>query len=519
MARLNQLINRRRNQKRLREAGIVTMPEAMVATVATSLVIGASAVGLRTTETLISGQLDKATLRQNTTNGMRLMRSEVERSIHLVVNNAQGFPESKQHLDLSDARYATTIEACKALPGARGFQPIFGAKMIELADPVFYGISTGVNGLGYALKRCGAPLKLDGNYDNETEESFISTILEDMGRIPCTQEQCPAEKQLGDYLTGLDFTFNQGFTPYREPYEPALRLQTDSNFKLIKFVDPTEASPAEDNINASFLEKRSNTKTITKQDLYFAAFARADKRITDQDDDSNGGILGGAFFQNITSDRVRFVVDGSGSMSACVLWGDGYAQWRKFYKPRKGYYEWTNRRCALTRMESLQKELAVIINDLPNDTRIGLSSFSTPGRTNNKVWKGDNADLQRLGDAGIRESAIAFVYSLDDEDPATWGGTKPWDAIESAFDDPETDALYFLSDGRPNNDRWGGDWRSSDEDPTANYYANLNEGREVNLKVHTTALGLESGWMEKLSQLTSGGYNEVDRDSIKETAS
>ena len=61
MARLNQLINRRQNQKQRKEAGIVTMAEAMVATVATSLVIGASAVGLRTTETLISGQLDKAT--------------------------------------------------------------------------------------------------------------------------------------------------------------------------------------------------------------------------------------------------------------------------------------------------------------------------------------------------------------------------------------------------------------------------------------------------------------------------
>ena len=96
MTRLHQLINQRKNHKRRREAGIASMTEAMVATVATSLVIGASALGLRTTETLIGQSTDKATLRQNTTNGMRLMRSEVERSIHLVVKNAGGFPEGKR---------------------------------------------------------------------------------------------------------------------------------------------------------------------------------------------------------------------------------------------------------------------------------------------------------------------------------------------------------------------------------------------------------------------------------------
>ena len=518
MTRLHQLINQRKNHKRRREAGIVSMTEAMVATVATSLVIGASALGLRTTETLIGQSTDKATLRQNTTNGMRLMRSEIERSIHLVVKSSEGFPEGKNHLDLSDSRYTNSLTTCENLAGAGGFKPIFGAKMIELTDPVFYGVSTATNGLGYTLKRCGAPLKLDGNYDDETEKSFVSTILEDIGRIPCNSDECPTEQELGTYLTTSDFTFEQGFTPYREVYEPAIRIETDSNYKLIKFVDPTEETPDNDNINASYLEKRSNTKSITKKDLHFAAFARADKRVNDLDDDSNGGILSGAFFQNITSDRVRFVVDGSGSMSACVLWGDGYAQWRKFYKPGHGYIT-TNRRCALTRMESLQKELAVILDKLPDDTRIGLRSFSSYGYENHKVWKDYGTKLKRLGDEGVRDSAIAFVYSLDDETPSSWGGTDPWDAIQAAFNDQETDALYFLSDGKPNRDRNGGYWGSSDEDPTANYYAGLNTGRDVVLKVHTTALGLESAWMEQLAERTGGHYNEVDRDSIGDATS
>ena len=44
----------------------------------------------------------------------------------------------------------------------------------------------------------------------------------------------------------------------------------------------------------------------------------------------------------------------------------------------------------------------------------------------------------------------------------------------------------------------------------------MNAEREVNLKVHTTALGLESFWMEKLAELTGGAYNQVDAQSLQE---
>ena len=100
--------------------------------------------------------------------------------------------------------------------------------------------------------------------------------------------------------------------------------------------------------------------------------------------------------------------------------------------------------------------------------------------------------------------------------PVTAGDNSCGAAIQAAFDDPETDALYFLSDGKPNRDRYGGYWGSSDESPTATYYSGLNEDRELNLKVHTTALGLESFWMEKLAELTGGAYNQVDAQSLQE---
>ena len=513
MPKIVSVLNSKSLHKIHREYGVASLPELMVATVATTLVVGASAFGLRSTESLISQSSDKATLRQNTTNGLRLMRSEIERSIHLVLNNLDGFESNDQNLNLSDLRYSETLEECSNLAADRGrvFKPIIGAKMVELSNPVIYGVSTNQSGNGYTILRCGAPLSLDGKY-NETERVFLSTILEDIGSIPCSRDLCPEKKPLSEILQQTDFSFSQGFTPYRSFHEPALRLETDSSYKLVKFVDPTEASPEEDNIEASYLHKLNNGKTLTKQDLHFAAFARADKHITNAE---TGGVLSGAFFQNITSDKVRFVLDGSGSMSACVLWGDGYGEWRKFYQPGQGYFS-TNRNCAFTRMESLQKELAVLLEELPNDTRIGLRSFSTSGYANHKTWDEYGEDLVRLGNDGVRQSATDFVYSLDNSSPTNWGGTNPWAAIQAAFDDPETDALYFLSDGKPNRDRYGGYWGSSDETPTATYYSDLNNDRDVNLNVHTTALGLESLWMQKLSELTGGGYNQVDANSLEE---
>jgi len=82
-------------RRKRKEAGMATLTEVMVAAVTTAMVVGASALGLRSTGSLISQSTDKATLRQNTVNGLRLMRSEIERSIHLALNKAEGFAEDK----------------------------------------------------------------------------------------------------------------------------------------------------------------------------------------------------------------------------------------------------------------------------------------------------------------------------------------------------------------------------------------------------------------------------------------
>jgi hypothetical protein len=151
-----------------------------------------------------------------------------------------------------------------------------------------------------------------------------------------------------------------------------------------------------------------------------------------------------------------------------------------------------------------------------------MTSFSSGNYRNNQEWSESKEGLVRLGDEGKRDSAIAFVNRLDDHRVTKWGGTDPWDAIQKAFDDSETDTLYLMSDGQPNRDRNGGNWSSWDHQQTADYYASENNNRTHNgedraLIVNSTSLGLESPWLEQLSQKTQGYYNQIDKDSLTES--
>jgi len=505
--------------------------------------MGASSVALRSTQTLISEGQGKATLRQNTTNGLRLMRSEVERSMNLLVTRTDPSEQDDPETDLI-SNHAVVVNLCKTKAGSQGFKPIFGINMVELDDPVIYGVSLSSNKRGYSLLRCGAPLNMDGTYlgsktassdasdtdENYRSEMFISRILDDIGTIPCKvsdlaeNEACPTGQPLADVLEQSDFAFTSGKTPARTFQQPAIRVQTDINTKLVKFIDPytLDDSKTEDpyQISASYLEKTSDVKSQTKQDLYFAAFARADKRVRFGFNDTNGnqgdGYSGGAFFQNITSRNVRFILDGSGSMSACVAWSGEYGNTRRrFYDPDKGYFR-TYRICSFTRMEALQHEMVDIIQNLPDATKMGLASFSTDGRRNNKTWDLSENSLVELGPANseTRQSAIDFVLSLSSGDPRYWGGTMPWRSLDQAYADGITDTVYFLSDGKPNKDQNSNNWTSSDYETVADYYAGLNATRVTNgnrsIKINSTSVGLDSEWMQLLSSKTSGEYIKVE---------
>ena len=513
--------------------GFAGMSELVIAGGVGTLLIMASGVALQSAGTLIKQSEQKTTLRQNSTNGLRLMRSEVERSMHLVLNKSEAFSEDQTHINLEDNRYTSLISECISLAGSRPFKPLFGVKMMELNQPVLYGMSLGSG--GFTIERCGAPLNPDGQY-NETANVFLSRVLEGIGAIPCRKESELAEGESlatvceidgptkAEILNNTNFTFSAGKTPSRSERQPALRIETDTNYKLVKFIDPTAASEGqdEDTVTESFINQLGvGEKQVTYQPLYFTAFARADKRVDNFGGEGQGGPLNGAFFQNITSSNVRFVIDGSGSMSACVMWGDGYGSWRTFYDPNQGRYRDTRQICALTRMEALISEMSMILEQLPNNTKVGLTSFSSGDYKNNKEWNESKNGLVRLGDEGKRDSAIQFVNTLDNERVTRWGGTDPWNAIQKAFDDTETDTLYLMSDGRPNRDRTGDKWSSWDQEDTANHYAGKNvnrqhDGEDRALIVNTTSLGLESPWLEKLSELTQGYYNQIDKNSLKE---
>ena len=131
------------------EKGFAGMSELVMAAGVGSLIVMASGAALQSTGTLIKQSEEKATLRQNSINGLRLMRSEVERSNHLVLEKTESSsPEDKQ-FDLTDKLYKSVVDECIALANNRPFRPVFGVKMAELNKPVIYGVSLGSGGYSF----------------------------------------------------------------------------------------------------------------------------------------------------------------------------------------------------------------------------------------------------------------------------------------------------------------------------------------------------------------------------------
>ena len=405
--------------KRMGEKGF-SLTESLVALTVGTMIIAGSGFAMRSTQSLIQGSGEKANQRQNTTNGLRLLRSEVERSLYIMFNGQLPNEEmantdlgqldngsqhllqycrilaAKQNSNLSlhpdlpqggvmqQSRDGMTInvnfDAHPAMtsPDSQGrdlnskFIPIFALQMDDVEHPVVYGLTAGGNNRTFALSRCGTPLRMDGTYD-DGKTPFISSILDGIGMIPCTEQeqnnegeclsQIPdSESSSGfksalavtaedildllhkeiDYGYGIQLDNNQ--SPSRIFLEPAFRIETDDFRKLVRFTSPMDCKDEyTDCPTNSFTEILSASRSLSNQPLLMTAFARADKNITagrkkQGSDDS-------VWFRNVSSKRVRFLVDGSGSMSACMIWsknadgkyvkGDSY---RYFYSPEEGQY-------------------------------------------------------------------------------------------------------------------------------------------------------------------------------------
>ena len=543
------------NKRPKRDFSGFSLNEVLIALAAGTLVIGAGALALRSTQTLIKSSGEKTNQRQNTVNGVRLMRSEIERSLHALVNGPPPDPELA-YTDLS--QYSSAIQECQAiangLSSTKGglspeqkanFAPLFGLKMADVSgNPILYGLGLGSTNSTFAIKRCGTPLGLDGRYDND-EEPFVATVVDGISMMPCLtydkDDQCIDENrpfpdkdiseinatQILQYLTeGPDneyrYAVNNNTTPTRKYLEPAFRFETDNSRKLIRVISPMNCDDStEVCVENTQISVAGSSGASTRQDLLLTAYARADKRLMTPDGET--GTLGSEWFRDVNSKNVRFLVDGSGSMSACMAWsfnekgslelGDTS---RVFHTPqgdplyRGNSYESSRAICNETRMERLQRELSELIQQLPNDTRISLEVFSTPGYYNNRQWQKSKDGLVTLGDGDNRDSALEFVSSLDEAAGNTWGGTNPWQGLSRSFSDTEADTLYFLSDGLPTTALSipGEDASYSNQyRPAATYYANLNNSRQTKpLQVNATSVMLGSEWMENLAKNTSGNY-------------
>ena len=167
-----------------------SLPEVLVAASAGVVLIGASTLALQSTGSLINKMDQKAAIQQNTTSGKKLMRAEVERSLHLLIHTDKTPNENLSHTNINHADYQNSLNQCNTLAeqSDKAFQPIFGVKMAELNQPVFYGLSTSNTGRGYSIQRCGAAMSLDGRY-NETRQKTLAMVLDNIGAIRCDSDQ------------------------------------------------------------------------------------------------------------------------------------------------------------------------------------------------------------------------------------------------------------------------------------------------------------------------------------------
>ena len=566
--------------------------ETLIALAAGTLIITAAAVGVQSTQSLMKTSEEKASQRQNTLNGLRLMRSEIERSLHALVNGEPQDPE----LDYTKlSRLNDKVQICQAianrLPSTTsnlsaeqraGFIPLYALKMNDdgAYHHVFYGLGKGSNSGTFSIQRCGSQLDLDGNY-RTTAIPYVATVLNGIAAMPClsfnTDGECtstlptdfgekvgktgikPEDVTRDDVLLYLSTlgNGNYGFevlsdnkTPGQGYLMPALRFQTDNRRKLIRFVGPMDCptgSTGRQCIQTSQLSVSSSADQAGRQPLQLTAYARADKRLINPDDQSSGltsnWVTGG---QPITSDRVRFLVDGSGSMGACMDWSRDDrgelipgSSTREFQTPQDDparvtdpsyryspTYNINSYVCNQTRMERLKEEMTKIIENLPSDTKIGIEIFSSTSNNgvsyyNNRQWSRSEDGLVTIGEN--RESALEFISSFDmDENgdyikPSTWGGTNPWNALLRAFSDHSADTLYFLSDGLPTSDFIVKGSRIAEVDDdfnsAADYFDDVNDERIANghqsLTVNTASIMLHSAWMEKLAELTNGHYSQA----------
>lgn len=161
-----------------------------------------------------------------------------------------------------------------------------------------------------------------------------------------------------------------------------------------------------------------------------------------------------ATFYNLPvySDRVAFVVDTSGSMRA-----------RTFLKPGADHEEEDSEDSGQpSAMDYARAELKALIRRIPDGAFCNLIFF----HDDLDPWKRGITELNERS----RKKLMKFIDGID-----AGGGTALYDGLIEAFEDPEVDTIYILSDGVPSRGE------ITDAEEIRATIAELNATREVEI--------------------------------------
>lgn len=167
----------------------------------------------------------------------------------------------------------------------------------------------------------------------------------------------------------------------------------------------------------------------------------------------------------VTSERVVFVVDASGSMLQPFGTGDG------------------------TRLDEAKHQLVRVLAALPAKAKANVVVFSDEA-------KAFAVDLQTLDDKK-KKAASAFAEAIQARGP-----TNVHAGLRLALADSDVDTIFLLTDGQPSSGQ------VVDQDALLREVAQWNLGRMV--RIHTVAIGGRSRFLERLAE-QSGGEHTVAR--------
>ncbi len=168
----------------------------------------------------------------------------------------------------------------------------------------------------------------------------------------------------------------------------------------------------------------------------------------------------------VSSERIVFVVDQSGSMAAPHIGPKGEVEGR-------------------TQWEKAVEEMAGVIKTLGDGARLNIICFES----GIQAWKPRLVELN----VHTRKELAKWLARLEPEN-----GTNLWDGLERALTTRDVDAIYLLSDGAPN----GGRWRSQRD--ILRETAKLN--RRNRAAIHCVSLGRESALLKALAKDNGGIY-------------